>query len=102
MKRKVQTLSIIMAFVIAIGTVFVKPMQALAASNVPGKPYKFNWYALQKYLEDPSGANYNTSIKWVYFAPNNLDGQKFAAGYCLDPKDRKQVIINHSLHHLSY
>lgn len=96
MKRKVQKLlSIIMAFVIAIGTVFVKPMQASAASNVPGKPYKFNWYALQKFLEDPSGANYNTSIKWVYFAPNNLDGQKFAAGYCLDPK-RSQASHNKS------
>lgn len=89
MKRKVQKLlSIMMAFVIAIGAIMIAPQKA-EAYTMPSAPYKFHWYDLQRFLEPPGGGRYSTSIKWTHFKPTE-SGQKHAAGYCIDPH-RKQA-----------
>ena len=89
MKRKVQKLlSIMMAFVIAIGAIVMTP-EEIEAATLPTGPFTFHWYDVQKFLKPHGSGYYNTSIKWVGFK-ETASGQKSAAAYCIDP-DKPQA-----------
>ena len=89
MKRKVQKLlSIMMAFVIAIGAIVMTP-EEIEAATLPTGPFTFHWYDVQKFLKPHGSGYYNTSIKWVGFK-ETASGQKSSAAYCIDP-DKPQA-----------